>query len=563
MDNIAQARLDWWGLWLELSEVEANLKNLHTGTRNGEKFEADASGLARRAKTLLTETISFLWPSRGMASRLAINTRQLAAFLVCKIEEGRQHGEIPENTVLGGAVEGVGLAERLMFCKRLTVVTLLGLGAHASDYDSLRSLLWLVCEYGHEALGLDRRIDLEKHLGLLAMEQPALYGLKRFYRDHLNHVIQDCLLGWLLLETHVNAGGKRFWEFLQGVGTQNEILRQWFLAALLHDVGYVVEVGKGWAGLLELFDNASFNRVREGTLREIGVLREIALCKKDWGFAAEDQPEFDHGVVSAIHAQEMLDSLGSQKPVGDFNAAIKAIARHNHWRARIDYAREPLSALLVLCDEVQEWDRPWIYFDRAALALTAGVLYRNSQDPGWHEDLSEVSVNIQTKWEDQRLASILARNDNILEFEIKYTDQIHYQDKVFATWVGRSEKLQRLNLNEAPFDVRYRIVTELLPPPGLGVQSSWETRMERLRRLVRTKQQWCLYDWLPKAAVRGGARPIDTYGVEYRRDEQEEEVLLSARMLGNVRPIAGSLEKFWKAVGEWDEAREVREPEVW
>jgi len=554
--NATEVQAAWCRLLFDIKELEKSLSG-QSGTNPPVNFdpEGEAKKCAEKTRELLTQSVVLLWP---VTDRLEVNAKILAAFFVCKIWQERM-GTLTANTVLGGAIEGVGIAERVMFCKRLATVVLLAFGQEP-DFESLRSLLWLVCEYGHEGLGLDRRIDLEKHLGLAAMEQPALYGLTQFYRDHLNHVIQVCLLGWLLLETNIGSSPKYFWEIISqrmGNAEKKKILQQWFVASLLHDVGYAIEVGKGWASLMSMFENPSFTTMREDVLKAIQKLRSIATNQADWNFRDEDEPEHDHGVASAIHTKEMVESLSKNRPVADLNAATLAMAHHNHWHARINFDIEPLTAWLVICDEVQEWDRPWLSTDRAGLALTAAVLYPERGSQLGHEDISKVLVNIKTQWSDG-VGSEVSSSGDALEFEIQYTPEIHRQYRIFSAWVGRSASLQRLGLSNAGFDVRFRLISKIEAPEGLVRLQPWEPSMERLRRLVREEHLGCVFDWLPKppgTSMEQGVKYL------YSSDAKTETLQLSTGALGKNPPIAGNLEPFWKAAAKWSGSHESREPD--
>jgi hypothetical protein len=342
---------------------------------------------------------------------------------------------------------------------------------------------------------------------------------------------------------------------------RQDVLRQWFCAALLHDVGYVIEIGKGWSKLLELFDNTSFSSLRDGVSKiTIESLRQKAIDQKDWNFEARHEPENDHGVASAIHALELFESLGNRKKAGMFNDALLAMAHHNHSHSNISFESEPLTAWLVICDEVQEWDRPWTNLENAALSLSAAVAFPHSESPDWHKDSSDVLVNIQTTWKRNRIQSQLASKDSRIEFTVKYSHEIHYQDRLFSSWLCRSASLQRIELKKEPFNVFYHLTSQLQAPPGLPDFREGEPRMERLRRLVREKRLWCIHDWLPrpknrKTTGKSAKRPRC---VEYDFDENDrlETVTLNVKEHGENPPILDSLDRFWKAANDWSGAHE-------
>ena len=97
------------------------------------------------------------------------------AFSSADCMNGKKIKSLVQDSILGRGNEFVGIVEKLVYIKNLAVTVLFALGAREADSNTLQALLWLLSEFGHEALGLDRRLDLEKHLQLAAMEQPALY----------------------------------------------------------------------------------------------------------------------------------------------------------------------------------------------------------------------------------------------------------------------------------------------------------------------------------------------------------------------------------------------------
>jgi hypothetical protein len=82
----------------------------------------------------------------------------------------------------------------------------------------------------------------------------------------------------------------------------------------------------------------------------------------------------DHGVFSYLHLRnelQRLDPIAREKPAMSgppetwesencqrHARALRAILKHNLSREPVDVHQEPLTALLVLCDEIQEWQRP-------------------------------------------------------------------------------------------------------------------------------------------------------------------------------------------------------------
>jgi hypothetical protein len=550
-----EAMWDWAELLQDVQDLQANLRSGSRDEGTHQRADVKSGELMKQGKILLERLPKLLWT--GAEKPLRLNAKCLAGFFIAKLAEYRRGSD--GRSVLAGATKDAGIHERLLFLTRLADVAQLALDARRPDAPTLQAMLWLVCEYAHEALRLDRQIDLESRLALAAMEQPALYGLKRFYRDHLFHVIQVCLTGWLLLDTKIddktlldqvvakmhNMPGRA------AVDRRCYVLRQWFVASLLHDMGYVVEVGKGLKDLLERFHRDGLTEFKAEIERGMEALSRTAVCE-NWGFDLEDKPGEDHGVVSALYAEDLLDKLDPPKGADGYSQAIQAMAHHNHDKARIEFSKEPLSVLLVLCDELQEWDRPWMDLEGVGMALVAAISARGHALPDTHQPLKHVEASLDAKW--KRNALSLRWAGKVLKFELSYGEDVHRHDGIFSAWLGRSRSLQRIDLARAVFNVRYTLVSDLYPPVELERRHGDEPQMERLRRLVRERRVWGLEPWLPGHDPKGN-------GVTYKlkKDEAKEIVTLDVKVLGKSQPIRGSLKELWKAAEEWSGAWDGRD----
>jgi hypothetical protein len=285
-----------------------------------------------------------------------------------------------------------------------------------------------------------------------------------------------------------------------------------------------------------------------------------------WGFEVGSQAVEDHGVVSAIHISRLLEALQEQRPAGDFDEAIKAVAHHNPPCHPIEFSKEPLSVLLVLCDEIQEWERPWLDLERAGLALSAVAIHGPAAQDRWHEPLASVWACIRTRLRGKRPQFKSERS--ILEFALRYGPDIHRSDNIFRVWLGRGWNLQRLGMKGAGWDVRFRLESGVQPPAALPRRKPILPQMERLRCLIQEKRLYGLSKWLPdRAGIRKTPTMMARHAVEYEHDGRrgKETVVLNVGALGRDRPILGGkggMDDFWKAAGEWSRAWEGCESPV-
>jgi hypothetical protein len=561
-------QVEWTGIWWALEELH------HCSQRRRDdayrEWSRKLPAALRQMKDLLAHSPAEAWFHLGVSKdgSLTLSGPCLAGFLVAQVVAHCSSRLDPDQLRLSDLSDPRGL-EVLTFARKLVCAIRYAIGCLPADEDVLRALLWLLSEIGHTRFSVDRRLDFERHFCLAAMEQPALYGLKPFYRDHLNHVIQVCLTGWLLLETETqDANGQKrkvadvFQMPDQG---DDDLLGQWFVASLLHDVGYVIDIGAGWAELLERFEDPVMGDLSRRTREMVDEWTAYADKWTVWGYQTKDRPGEDHGVVSALHVQSTIADMASPN-VADYGAALTAIAHHNHPNVTIRFREEPLSVLLVLCDELQEWDRPWLDLERAALALSTIVAFRPVHAPRWHEPLSKVTTNLRLASASGDTSEVMITvSGSVLDFWIKYSADIHRSHSVFNAWLGRSRNLQRITLGdtgECPLDFCYRMESPVAPPSALTARDRSEPELARLWRIVRDQRIWSIHRWL-EAASNGKKPPSVGTGTaeqavmyEINDDGKAEIVMLDVRQLVSASLISGDLTQFWKKIAIWPYAGE-------
>jgi len=246
---------------------------------------------------------------------------------------------------------------------------------------------------------------LRRFMGHSLTSEARIHADDQNIRDHLTHVIQVFLTGWIILNSC--RVFQRFGDdppYGWSDKTFERLNLCWLYAALLHDCAYSVEYakqaikheiairsffGKGYKQGLpggytveELQDAAEHLwEVRKGWRKENSFnLRNVRdLHKKN----QYERP--DHGIVGALALWKELNSTdvkklseleqGSSdapwrtKLTGILRPAALAIACHNFqylvkdatkeqqsW-LRLSLKAEPISVLLHICDELQEWGR--------------------------------------------------------------------------------------------------------------------------------------------------------------------------------------------------------------
>ena len=229
------------------------------------------------------------------------------------------------------------------------------------------SLIFLLSEYAYQIERLPRRIPLYKIMSEIWSCEAMLYTVREGYRDHLHHVVNVCLLGMVLMEAGLFEKLDPKWEQTTE-DLKRRRRRNWMLAGLLHDVGYGLDLNRHMIPHLDFFKVCpSLSKFQEDLAKAFED-SEQNLCKSlnQWFNFGTLSDKLDHGIVSALyllfldHAGEDLDedAKPSEKWCKKICEAFEAIGKHNLEGTHIIPGKSPLAFLLLLCDHLQEWDRP-------------------------------------------------------------------------------------------------------------------------------------------------------------------------------------------------------------
>lgn len=231
-----------------------------------------------------------------------------------------------------------------------------------------------------------------------------LYGADKYYRDHVFHVFRTWATGIYILLTEDMAVLKAVKTDGDAFSKLNilelELISMWTVAALCHDLGYPLEKARdilsktkemtqSIVGESEIWADMSFSGIQEEI--NLMILKFISSKmiekpkkpkKPEFSFKMRVQPKYyiklskslekhAHGILgSIILTKSLVYFMESEFGVdedGDFNQGdhkqfyvkreiLRAIAFHTcpdiyHMSA------SSLPFLLILCDEVQNWDR--------------------------------------------------------------------------------------------------------------------------------------------------------------------------------------------------------------
>ena len=268
------------------------------------------------------------------------------------------------------------------------------------DSKTIEAKTFLISQFAHTSVGVDRQIRLYSHLQELFSPELLLYVTSESHRDHLFHVIDVCLLGYLLLK----CNEKSHWLVRRPSDCRRkQCERNWFVASLLHDVGYRLKLSEKMADVLaplkspELesykkaladgLSNASkgFNSLIKEKKKEHASVKD---CDLEESFAE------DHGVVSWAHVRHLLESMKRDKTfVEGMDEALCAIFKHSSPNFKIDAGREPITFLLLLCDKLQEWGRPRVRIDDLTRTITAAMHYSKTAKLDLRRSVNHLRIN--------------------------------------------------------------------------------------------------------------------------------------------------------------------------
>jgi len=253
----------------------------------------------------------------------------------------------------------------------------------------LESLIYLISEYAYKDGGLTRNADIRRSLRYMWSHQSILYTISESYRDHLHHVLETCLMGLFFLrldaQTHKQHG---FFGIFDNNFHEQQLIRNWIVTALFHDVGYGVEMLKRQINHLSFFETEVVVDLKKKIDEKLDELEkklciDSRICLNQYLSQTKtetfkDLKRFDHGIISALQIVYLVEKP-DQEWWQDMNMAIEAAVLHNYSKAKIDHNKAPLAFLLFLCDHLQEWDRPYIEGEQMRYSLLVNLIRPNSK----------------------------------------------------------------------------------------------------------------------------------------------------------------------------------------
>lgn len=254
--------------------------------------------------------------------------------------------------------------------------------------------LYVLSEYAYEEIGLPRELNIHHRLLRQLRFELPLYAASSWYRDHLYHVIDVCILGEMLLRCIVvpKTPLPQVCQLVDIIANDladcdtEVILQNWFVASLFHDIGYVIEQARHFLRPVHHISGRGLDGFAQKATQgmadgEKAIAEEISWAIREDPFQADTQivqdlegvGSSDHGIAAWLYLRQKLTENGIR--VATYKHALSAIIRHNLPHQTIDIKKEPLSLLLILCDHIQEWNRPKVDPEPLASAIMEALRF--------------------------------------------------------------------------------------------------------------------------------------------------------------------------------------------
>jgi hypothetical protein len=430
-----------------------------------------------------------------------------------------------------------------------------------------RSQLYILSEYAYHEIGVHRELGLfERLIRQLRYELP-LYAASEFYRDHLFHVIDVCLLGELLLRSQVpphtaGASSEDLLDlFRKGTGCESSrlLMQNWYIAALCHDLGYVVERTGSLLEPVHTINGPGLDQfwkaVEDGVKRGDKSIKKITISK------LSDSPNHsvtkddvkgvsatDHGVAAWLHLNHWLDQVKnpSKESSQEITPALNAILRHNLPEQRVSCRQEPLTLLLMLCDHLQEWGRPRVGPDPLSRGIMEALRFSTQAEFERKVRVKRLII--------KGLKIVPTKNNSVqtriepdgLKFKLSHVESREGDFEPVISWLFLCRDLQCFGNQDGELPINIEIILEHTPSRIWHMMPWKPLEMDLVQEFASGYEPATyLCEWIRKAHY-------GEDGIHYKgyRDTGVETFTIHLNKLG--RPLQRGLsDEHWKQFFKW------------
>lgn len=260
-------------------------------------------------------------------------------------------------------------------------------------------------------------------------------------------------------QTHKQHG---FFGIFDNNFHEQQVIRNWIVTALFHDVGYGVEMLKRQINHLSFFETEVVVDLKKKIDEKLDELEkklciDSRICLNQYLLQTkagvfQDLKRFDHGIISALQIVYLVEKP-DQKWWQDMNMAIEAAALHNYSKAKIDHNKAPLAFLLFLCDHLQEWDRPYIEGEQMRYSLLVNLIRPNSK-PCHNESMVKFLILEGISLNDE-LNPISCKANEKLTFVLHFASAEKQKYHPPLAWVGHCKDFQRIDNCNLPISIQF------------------------------------------------------------------------------------------------------------
>lgn len=400
----------------------------------------------------------------------------------------------------------------------------------------LDSLAAVVEHHAHGIAEVPRSVDLRDLLRTIGSARDADDYL--FAASHLQHALQVYLAGHFLADLHLHGtepkkarGDSKPAEgtqtLLQALAGSNglppgdkrlkELKQAFSLAALFHDTGMLLfprvffpaqELPHGDTALKRRLDRIQ-NDVKDAA-KELMVECERELREAEYFDPVLERPlarwlrdeteagRNDHSLLGAWYLHRIARE-SQELPREVVQQAVRAVLLHQVVTQPIDWARDPVAALLVLCDELMDW-RP---SGRPKNGLAAGFppLGQWQMDVR-HEGSRAKQIKFRGLHRGEDTWSLeVSREDSMPIIEIHLQEPEHLTMEVYKIWLLIQQNLSRLG-SRPPLRWQPAVTVFSSVPEALRARStSHKSVLSRLARITRLPCRAHLERWIQGLTV--------------------------------------------------------------
>lgn len=362
-------------------------------------------------------------------------------------------------------------------------------------FDSRRyteALCTLLAYHAAQVLGSSFKAPLTDFLHQMARTSGVSYFPPV---EHLQHVVSVYLAGNFLLDVRIAApellGAPTLGAVLRATGTQ-EALREcrqaFILACLFHDVGHLLmpHIAPDLADLamsssrlrfdLEAFCRNVYASVCQLVGGGVELLAEYVNQEERLSWLQAQVAHPGHSILGAQLLLRTLPELDRLEP-WVVRSAVRAILLHNALDIVLDATEDPVAALLVLCDELFEWNPE----QPAAQSAAGRALQTIAPEVPEHEPSDRLIRlhSISMRWGPERELAVWMTLDG--QAARWPTIQIEFQGPqrltlpIYELWLRKSRNLGRIRWAQSGFGP---ILLMTSPIAGSGRNS--KTQLEAL-----------------------------------------------------------------------------------